>query len=162
MSDLSLDKIDELRVAIEQATTVSELKNILDTAAAFQVFLQKQKRGKDAELKIAEYILRAERKLGQMLQAAKAAGQITHHVRGQHVIGSDDNIVRLKEVGISLDLSSRAQRIASVPNDEFEQTISNAKQTGKLSKSVFSRNGKAYAPKCSRPRASPVRCLTRA
>ena len=31
-----------------------------------------------------------------------------------------DNIVKLEDCGISPDLSSRAQRIAAVPKDEFE------------------------------------------
>jgi hypothetical protein len=52
---------------------------------------------------------RAQRKLGQILQAAKAAGEITHHVRGD-VVEHNDNIVRLNETGISRDLSSRAPR----------------------------------------------------
>jgi hypothetical protein len=49
-----------------------------------------------------------------MLQAAKATGQITtQHHHAKNVIRDDDNVpVKLSDAGISLNLSSRAQRIA--------------------------------------------------
>ena len=68
----------------------------------------------------------AEHKLGEMLDAAKKAGQITkantlHHVEG------DDMKVTLSDAGISRDLSSRAQRIASIPEEEFKKQIEGTK-----------------------------------
>jgi hypothetical protein len=62
--------------------------------------------GSRAELLVAAIV---ERKLGQMLQGAKAAGQITHFHRGQHFVPNENNIVRLDEIGISPKLSMGAQ-----------------------------------------------------
>ena len=68
-----------------------------------------------AELQIAEYILRAERKLGELLTAAKAAGQIKEgNPKLRATVDDNDSCVRLKEIGISRDLSSRAQQIAAI------------------------------------------------
>src|SRR6516162_6437306 len=99
MSDLSLAKIDAVRLAIEEAVTVQEIKQTLDAANAVQVYAQQAKVGKDIELRAAEYVLRAERKLGELLQAAKAAGQITKANAssfGRHV-GGDDIPVKLED-----------------------------------------------------------------
>jgi hypothetical protein len=151
MQDLSIEKIDAVRVAIEEAATVQEIKHTLDTAAACQVYIQQAKKGKEAELQIAEYILRAERKLGEMLQAAKAVGQIGRGKPFQkHNVDGDDITVRLEERGISRDLSSRAQRIADVPKDEFEKAISSGKKDGKLPRNMFS---KKHAPPPDAPKS---------
>lgn len=47
-------------------------------------------------------------KLGEMLIVAKAAGQITKANKRHHVDGGDMMKVTLSDVGISRDLSSRA------------------------------------------------------
>jgi len=157
MSDLSLEKLDAVCAAIETATTVQEIKHTLDLANAAAIYAQQAKVGKEIELKAAEYVVRAERKLGELLQAAKAAGQIGEGKPFQkHTVDGDDSKVRLSEIGISRDLSSRAQRIAQVPVDEFERAINDAKATGKLPKSVFTKNSKPpHAPK-SHPAKSEI------
>jgi hypothetical protein len=76
MQDLSLEKINALEVALGQATTVQEIKKIIDAALAIELFIKQQKESREKEQGIAETILRSWRKLGEMLQAAKAAGQI--------------------------------------------------------------------------------------
>ena len=59
-----------------------------------------------------------------MLQAAKATGQIskTNTLHRDHI--PDENMMfTLKKVGIDPKLSMRAQRIASVPTDEFDGAL---------------------------------------
>jgi hypothetical protein len=147
MSDLSLAKIDAVLVAINEAATVQEIKHTLDMANAAQIYAQQAKVGKDIELRTAEYVIRAERKLGELLESAKATGQITKVPPHNQSHVPDENMCTftLEQAGIDRKLSSRAQKIAAVPEAEFEQAISKGKQTGKLSKSLFSRNGKARA-----------------
>jgi len=139
MQDLSIEKIDALRAAIEAATTVQELKSILDVASGYQVYIKQARKNREAELKIAEYMIRTERKLGELLLAAKAIGQITHAHGNQYkrVILSGNNPLKLNEIGITPKLSMRSQHIASVPADEFEMVIRNAKEAGKLSRNLF-------------------------
>jgi hypothetical protein len=61
---------------------------------AAEVYAKQAKLGKDIELKAAEYIVRAERRLGEMLVAAKAAGQITKNPPHQRPHVPDGNISR--------------------------------------------------------------------
>jgi hypothetical protein len=58
-------------------------------------------------------IICAERLVGEMLIAAKAAGQITHAHKGL-VVEGEDNKVKLNNVGISRDLSSRGPKAYQV------------------------------------------------
>jgi len=119
---------------------VQDIKQILDTAAAFQVYLRQQRKANTEQLKIAEYFLRAERRLGEIIKAAKAIGQIDSRrnlKKGPEVDHDDLGGPSLKDAGITKDLSSRAQRIALVPEDEFEKRISQGREAGKLSRNLF-------------------------
>ena len=144
MQDQSLAKLDEVLLAIEAATTVQEIKSTIDAAIAIGVYTKQAKLGRDIELKASEYILRAERKLGEMLAAAKAAGQIKHGGdRGNQHTGAkipNENLgtFTLKEAGIDPKLSMTAQQIAAIPKKDFEKKISEGKESGKLtSKTVM-------------------------
>jgi hypothetical protein len=137
MEDLPLARLDGIKRAIQTATTVQEIKGNLDVLAAAKVYSQQQRATRDVQLKVAEYIVRAERRLGEILEAAKKAGQITHAHDPRHkpVVDSDDNrSTTLKEIGITRDLSSRSQKIADIPEQEFEKRITEQKATGKPSK----------------------------
>jgi hypothetical protein len=130
MQDLSLIKIEEVVAALERATTVQEVKNHIDAAKAAEVYAKQAKLGKDLELKIFQYIKKAERKLGEMLKAAKEAGQITktntlhrHHVPNENMMS-----FTLEEAGISRKLSSRAQKLAAVPREEFDKAVAEGRE----------------------------------
>ena len=141
MQDQSLAKLDEVLLAIEAATTVQEIKSTIDAAIAIGVYTKQAKMGKDIELKASEYILRAERKLGEMLAAAKATGQIGHGSKstGENqyksgVVPKESNTsFTLNEAGIDRKLSSKAQKIAAIPKEDFEKKVAEGKESGKLS-----------------------------
>ncbi len=76
--------------------------------------------------RVAEYKLRAERRLGEVqAEMPKATGT---RVLGRPKLGSRGKRPRKKrtptlaELGISKDLSSRAQKLAAVPEEVFELT----------------------------------------
>jgi hypothetical protein len=149
MQDLALEKINALEVALSQATTVQEIKKVIDAALAIELFIKQQKESREKEQEIVETILRSWRKLGEVLQAAKTAGQLdnTRFLKKGSVVASDDHGgFSLRDAGISKDLSSLAQKIASIPKEQFEQAISNAKKAGKLSKRIFSKNNTPPPP----------------
>jgi hypothetical protein len=109
---------------------VQEIKSTIDAAIAIGVYTKQAKLGKNVELKAVEYIVRAEIKLGEMLAAAKAAGQITHDHGNQHkrVIPNENNpVFTLKEAGIDPKLSSKAQKLAAIPKEEREQSANSVK-----------------------------------
>ena len=132
MQDLSLAKLDEVLSAIEAATTVQEIKSTIDAAIAIGVYTKQAKIGKDIERKASEYMLRAELKLGEMLGAAKAAGQIGKGQPFQKRNVPNENITTftLDEAGIDRKLSSKAQKLAAIPAKDFAQRVSRRDATG--------------------------------
>lgn len=65
--------------------------------------------------------------MGEVLIQAKETGEIR---RGNPQL-SDDSIIRLRDIGLTLDHSSTAQRLAKLPEQVFEQRIEQTKQTQK-------------------------------
>ena len=63
---------------------------------------------------VAGVVIRAERKLGEIVTKAKEEGQLTHAHDPRHksVVDGDDNRFTLADAGISRDVSSRSQKPA--------------------------------------------------
>lgn len=117
--------LDEAREAIERATTVGETKEIADRAEAVRTYAKRVTYG---DL-LAEYALqiklRAERKGGLLLRQIKAGGGLPE---GQP--SPENGPARgpyLSDLGISKNQSSAWQKIAAIPEDEFEQAVEAAK-----------------------------------
>jgi methylase of polypeptide subunit release factors len=67
---------------------------------------------------------RAERRLGELIAAAKERGWIREGRPGKSAETVEgQRQFRLDEAGIDRDLSSRAQRLAELPSEEFEQGV---------------------------------------
>lgn len=112
--------------AVAAAKTASEAKEIADKAEAMRVYA-KQAQNRQLEIDAAEIRIRAERRLGEYLCEAKEAGQLAEGRRpksAETVVG-DDRFprVRLQDVGISKDLSSRAQAVARLPEPVFAAQV---------------------------------------
>ena len=75
----------------------------------------------------AEIRIRAERRLGEMLAEQKADGGLHEGGRPTQETGRHARPVsekpRLADAGISKDLSSRAQKLAAVPEKTFEKEV---------------------------------------
>ena len=116
--------------ALAECKSVDEVKTWADKAAAMQAYGRMAK-DKTLEVDAAEIRIRAERRLGEMLAAQKADGGLSKGAAGagvnQHtpaeVRSSVTTAPKLAEVGISKDLSSRAQKLAAVPEAEFEAEL---------------------------------------
>jgi hypothetical protein len=136
MQELSLVRIEEVVAALESATTVQEIKNHIDTAKAAEVYAKQAKLGEDLKLKVFQYVKKAERKLGEMLAAAKAAGQITRgnksgnnqYEKSGNVPKENNSTFTLEEAGISRKLSSRAQKLATIPKEDFDKAVAEGKE----------------------------------
>lgn len=104
--------------ALAECKAIDEVKDWRDKAQALQAYA-KQAKNKQLEVDAAEIRIRAERRLGQMLQeeGPKPGGD------RQSILARAEDAPTLAEMGISYDLSSRAQQIASIPDEEFEQTL---------------------------------------
>ncbi|MET4721940.1 N6-adenosine-specific RNA methylase IME4 [Bradyrhizobium japonicum] len=130
MSELA--RYEAAERAIAAAEAVDEVLEIRSQAEAWRAYA-KQAQNKDLEIKAARIRFRAEKRLGEMLISAKAAGQVS---RGQppkaqknsaetEEFSGEEPISRvtLREAGIDHKLSSRAQRLAAMDAAEFEHAL---------------------------------------
>lgn len=112
--------------ALAACKAVDEVKNLLDKAEAMRLY-GRMARDKTLEIDAAEIRMRAERRLGQMLADQKAAGGMNKGQlkQGPALVNNEDGKASptLADVGISYDLSSRAQKMAAVPEAEFEAEV---------------------------------------
>ena len=124
----SLALLSNASKMLAEIKTIDDAKNLMDTAAAVKLYAQKHKLGKEAVGHAHEIEIRAEKKLGEMLEVMeknKGAMGI-----GTSVVNQDDRTpTTLAEIGITKNLSSEAQTLAQIEEDVFEKVA-----TGKKSK----------------------------
>lgn len=118
--------------ALAEAKAVDEVKDIRDKADAMRIYAM-QAKNKALEVDAAEIRIRAERRLGEMIAAQKTttglnrgtlvSGNQSGSGQGSPAVDTNDRRPKLSDAGISKDLSSRAQKLAAVPEDEFESEV---------------------------------------
>lgn len=128
----NLIKYEAACAALAECKAIDEVKAWADKAAAMQAYGRMAK-DRTLEVDAAEIRIRAERRLGEMLTAAKADGGLNKGVtlagnkadagQGSPAVVADDRRPKLADAGISKDLSSRAQKLAAVPAAEFEAEL---------------------------------------
>lgn len=114
--------------ALALATSVDEIKDVRDKAEALRLYSKQAGYGLEMQNQCAEIKIRAERRGGEILIEMKERGER----KGGH--GGDrqsSSTKELEDVGVSKKQSHRWQRIASVPEDEFEAHVEATKVGGK-------------------------------
>lgn len=126
-----LTKYDEACRAVSEARTLDEAKSIHDQAEAMRAYAR-QAKNRQLEVDAAEIRMRAERRLGEILAAAKEAGQVSvgrpKNSANEGVLKNTANEagfskVTLESIGVDHKLSSRAQKLAAVPEERFEVMV---------------------------------------
>ena len=121
---MELVKYDAMVNAIIVCERVDEVKDIRDKAVALEAYA-KQANNLEAERQCALIRVRAERKCGQMLRdtekAKRGADKNGSGQRSQQT--TPDSPKTLTEMGISKDQSATWQKLANVPEKEFEEAI---------------------------------------
>jgi hypothetical protein len=121
-------RYDAMCRAIDAAYEVDEVKDIRDKAIALEAY-SKQARNKEAERRAREIRLRAERKAGKLLRAMKKAKGAAQPGIGRAGGTRSDGPTALRDLGISKEQSSNWQKLADVPEDEFEAALVDPTQT---------------------------------
>lgn len=123
--------LSQAHAALLEACTVEEVRDVRDRIEAVRSYAKKARLGREMVVEASALRLRSERRLGQVLQQlplAKAA-------RGnQYQAGDDDEKteqVRLQDLGITKSDSSRLQRIAAVPEDQFQAYVKECMTAGR-------------------------------
>lgn len=127
---MELIRYDAACRALAECKAIDEVKVWADKAAALQAYGRMAK-DKTLEIDAAEIRIRSERRLGEMLSEQKAegglskgaAGMVGNQRTGKVVPSFVTRVPLLADAGISYDLSSRAQKLAAVPQAEFEAEV---------------------------------------
>lgn len=107
--------------AVAEAKTLDEVKDFHDKAEAMRAYAR-QAQNKQLEVDAAEIRIRAERRLGEILaDTPKATG--ARGVGPNAVPSEYRNEPTLSEIGVGRKLSSRAQKLAAVPETQFESMV---------------------------------------
>ena len=118
----ALVKYDAACQAIAVAKSVDEAKSIHDKAEAMRAYAR-QTKNRQGEIDMAEIRMRAERRLGELITAQKETVGLAPAGRPRKFGSDEEPISRpptLAEAGIDKKLSSRAQKLAAVPEGKFE------------------------------------------
>lgn len=136
----SLIKYEAARRALAECKSVDEAKAWADKAAAMQAY-QRMAGDKTLEVDAAEIRIRAERRLGELIadqkntvglnQGARISGSVGGANRGESAVVTNDHRLKLSDVGISKDQSSRAQKLAAVPAAVFEAELADKRERDK-------------------------------
>ena len=120
-----LQHYDTMRRELALCCTVDEVKEVKDRARAAEIY-KRQIHDTEAERQLAQIRIRAERRLGELLKEMADKGE--RQTRGQagKIKKSPESILspKLSDLGISKDESSKYQKLANIPEEDFEQVIS--------------------------------------
>lgn len=127
---MQLARYESAKQALAEYKTVDEVKDFRDKALAVEAYA-KQANDFDLEYDAATARVRAERKCGELLSAMDKAKGV--RLNGKSDDGSyrwsatttpEENPKTLNEMGVTKDQSSKWQKLAAVPEEEFEAAIS--------------------------------------
>jgi len=121
---MKLVRYDAMCTAIAAAYEVDEVKGWRDKARAIEMY-SRQAKNHEAERQACEIRLRAERKCGKLLREREKAKGARGSGSNQHEVRSHDTTApRLDDLGISKSQSSQWQRLADIPDEDFELALS--------------------------------------
>lgn len=125
--------LSKAQKALAQASTLDEVRDLRDQATAVKAYARKAKLGRHLVIEAATIRIRAERRLGEILQATVLADAApgNQHTREPVRQQKSDGKFTLRDLGLTKSESSRSQQIASLPADLFEDYLSRSNLAGK-------------------------------
>lgn len=120
-------------MALAAAKSTDEVKDWRDKAEAMRAYAH-QSKNRQLEIDAAEIRIRAERRLGELLIEQKATVGLNSGGRPAketppHREGVWDESPALADIGVSYKLSSHAQKVAAIPEAEFEGIVGQWRDT---------------------------------
>lgn len=158
MSTLAL--YETAREALATAIRIDEVLDVRDAGERARLYAR-QAKDRQLQADAAALVVRAERRLGEILRMIKAAGELSSGGRPSNSNLSepetgtgegpvfDATTFTLADLGISKNLSSRAQQLADLDEDEFEHQLSARRDK------ILSTDAAVINPKPARPAAAP-------
>lgn len=122
----TLAQYERARAALAEATKIDHVLPILDEVEHVKLYAR-QIESQELLAEATEFQMRAERRLGIIIRAAKEAGHFREGRRPKVINGSSEEpfpSVTLEEVGVGKKLSARSQKQASIAEQAFELMVS--------------------------------------
>lgn len=112
---------------LAKATNIDEVKTIRDKAEALRVYAKQAGECLEMQNQCAEIKIRAERRAGEMLKnmPKNTGGGDTS---GGNIVQPPQEPPKLSDIGINKSQSSRWQKIAEIPEEDFEKHIIETKE----------------------------------
>jgi len=127
-NEVQLIKLNSARRALIEASSLDEIKEIIDSALAFRIYAKAAKMGIEMQNNCAEINLRAQRKAGELLkEMEKNKGGKPEQQTYQSQDETSKTHPKLKDLGVNKTQSYRWQKIADVPQETFEEHINQTK-----------------------------------
>lgn len=127
MTDRSLVLLGQAEKALAECNTIEDAVDLVDMAQAARVLANKAKLGLAAENHAAVIKLRAQRRAGELLAEMSANGQRDAGSGGDRRSRSTDGTVKLDELGVSKNQSSRWQKLAkNFTDDDLQERAARA------------------------------------
>jgi hypothetical protein len=118
-----LVRYDAAKRAIAEYRTVDEVKDFRDKALAIEAYA-KQANDFDLEYDAAVARVRAERKCGELLAETEKAKAGRPPINRSNQTTNLESPKTLAEMGVTKDQSSKWQKLAAIPEKEFEAAVS--------------------------------------
>jgi N6-adenosine-specific RNA methylase IME4 len=132
MSEQALMLYSEACRAVEQAKTVDEVVDIRNKADALRAYAR-QAKNHQLEQDALEIRLRAERRMGQILAETERDPGGRPEIGDGNTPPSRGGVFvqpSLADLGVSYNLSARAQRMAKLDDDQFESYLAEVREDG--------------------------------
>jgi len=118
----ALYRYDHARRLLAEARTIDEVKDVIDRAERMRLYAR-QANDRQLMADAADIQLRATERLGEMIKAGKAAGEIVEGRPKKTVTDGDRFRVTLDDIGVTKRLSGEAQKYASLSGHAFEAMV---------------------------------------
>jgi hypothetical protein len=126
-----LVRYNAMCTAIAEAHAIDEVKEIRNQAIAWEIY-SRQARNIEAERKACEIRLRAERRAGQISKTLnKAPGARTDIEPLSHGERGSTKQEALEAAGVSVNQAHRWEKLADIPEDQFEASLVSERPTTK-------------------------------
>ena len=121
---MELMRYDAAKKAIAEYKTVDEVKDFRDKALAIEAYA-KQANDMALEWDAARARVRAERKCGELLSEMKREQGARNDITSPDSAEKSEYAGALESSGISTQQSSNYQKLAAIPEEEFEKAVDN-------------------------------------
>lgn len=125
--------LDRAKAWLLEANNIIDVRQGIAAAEAVRAYTVKAHLSRDAEQAACEMRVRFERRIGELLHEQREVGTVAK--QGRPAKTSDTT--KFSDMGLTGDESSQFQKLASIPEPEFEKRITTLRNEQKLSRAAM-------------------------